>query len=83
MKNLINWKLFFILLVICVITSVLVIPYSLELTSSEIEITPIILLITAVQNLVLFAIVIFLGLFLSKRIGMGLPILQGILDGKN
>ena len=78
-----NWKLFFILLIICVITSLLVIPYSLELTSNEIEITPKILLLTALQNLVLFAIAIFLGLFLSKRIGMGLPILQGVLDGKN
>jgi len=83
MKKIINWKLFFILLVICVIVTVLVIPYSLELKSNKIEITPKILLLTALQNLVLFAIVIFLGLFLSKRIGMGLPILQGVLDGKN
>ena len=85
MKKLINWKLFFILLIICVITSVLVIPYSLELTSNENEITPKILLFTAINNLVMFAIVIFLGLLLSKpkRIGMGLPILQNVLDGKN
>jgi len=83
MKKIINWKLFFILLIVCVITSVLVIPYTLELTSNGIEITPKILFITVVQNLVMFAIVIFFGLFLSKRVGMGLPILQGILDGKN
>jgi len=83
MKKLINWKLFFILLIICVITSVLVVPYSLEFTSSEFGITPKILIFTAVNNLVMFAIVIFLGLFLSKRIGMGLPILQSVLDGKN
>jgi len=83
MKKIINWKLFFILLVICVIVTVLVIPYSLELKSNKIEITPKILLLTALQNLVLFAIVIFLGLFLSKRIGMGLPILEGVLEGKN
>jgi membrane protease YdiL (CAAX protease family) len=83
MKNLINWKLFFILLIICVITSILVIPYSLALTSNEIEITPKILFLTAIQNLVLFAIAIFFGLFFSKRIGMGLPILQGVLEGKN
>ena len=83
MKNLINWKLFFILLVICVITSLLVIPYSIELTSIHIEITPKVLFLSAVQNLVLFAIVIFLGLLLSKRVGMGLPILQGVLEGEN
>jgi hypothetical protein len=83
MKNLINWKLFFILLITCVVTSLLVIPYSLALTSSEVEITAIILLITVAQNLILFAVAVFFGLFLSKRIGMGLPILQGVLEGKN
>jgi len=83
MKKLINWKLFFILLIICVIVSVLAIPYSLEQKSNKIEITPIILLFTVVQSLIMFAVAIFLGLFLSKRIGMGLPILQGVLDGKN
>ena len=83
MKKLINWKLFFILLIICVIVSLLVLPYSLEQRSNEIAIAPIILLITAVQSLIMFAVVIFFGLFLSKRIGMGLPILQSVLDGKN
>jgi membrane protease YdiL (CAAX protease family) len=61
----------------------LVIPYSLALTSSEIEITPKILFLSAAQNLVLFAIAVFFGLFFSKRIGMGLPVLQGLLEGKN
>jgi len=83
MKNLINWKLFFILLFTCVISSFLVIPYAMELTSSEVEITAIALIISAIQNLVLFAVVIFFGLFLSKRVGMGLPILQGALEGIN
>ena len=80
MKNLINWKLFFILLVSCVIASLLVLPYALELASSETEITAISLLLVAAQNLILFAVVIFLGLLLSKQIGMGLPILQGALE---
>ena len=83
MKNIINWKLFFILLVSCIVASLLVIPYSLSLTSSEIEITPKILLLTVIQNLILFAIAVFFGLFFSKRIGMGLPVLQGLLEGKN
>jgi membrane protease YdiL (CAAX protease family) len=58
-------------------------PYSLELTSNAIEITSKILFLTALQNLVLFAIATFFGLLFSKRIGMGLPILQGVLEGKN
>ena len=83
MKNLINWKLFFILLIVCVIASLLVLPYAFELTSNEVEITALSLILTAVQNLVLFAAVIFFGLLLSKQIGMGLPILQGALEGEN
>jgi len=83
MKNLINWRLFFILLIVCVIASLLVLPYALELVSSEDEITAINLLLVAAQNLVMFAVVIFFGLLLSKQIGMGLPILQGALEGEN
>ena len=83
MKNLINWKLFFILLIACIIVSMLVIPYSLALASSEIQFTVQIFLLTVAQNSVLFAIAVFFGLFFSKRIGMGLPIVQGILEGKN
>ena len=82
MKNIINWKLFLILLAACVIAAMLVIPYTLALTSSEIELTPILLLLTAAQNLVLFAIVTFIGLLTAKPIGLGAPILQGLLEGK-
>jgi len=86
MKNLINWKLFSILLITCVITSMLVIPYSLALTSSQVKITPETLLLSAAQNLLLFALAIFFGLLLLKHIkipGMGLPFLTGALEGKN
>jgi len=83
MKNLINWKLFFILLVTCVITAFMVFPYALALTSTEIELTYENLLLTGAQNLVMFAVVIFFGLLLSKPVGMGLPIMQNILEGKN
>ena len=83
MKNIINWKIFFILLIACVLTALMVIPYSLALTAIEVKITPLMLILTVVQNLVMFAIVIFLGLLLSKQIGMGLPILKNVLEGKN
>jgi membrane protease YdiL (CAAX protease family) len=84
MKKLINWKLFFILLVSCVIASVLVIPYQLAITSVEIEISPLLVVLSAVLNsLIMFAIAIFFGLFLSKKVGMGMPILEGILQKEN
>jgi membrane protease YdiL (CAAX protease family) len=82
MKKLINGKLFFILLAACVISSMLAIPYSLTITSSGIEISPIILLFSMLQNSVLFAHALFFGLLLSKHIGLGLPLLQGVLEGK-
>ena len=83
MKNIINWKVFFILLIACVLTALMVIPFSLALTATEVDITPLMLILTFAQNLVMFAVVIFLGLLLSKKIGMGLPILSNVLEGKN
>ena len=83
MKKLINWKLFFILTVTCVITACMVLPYSLALTSAEIKITPVFFLLTAAQNLVLFAVVVFFGLLLSKQLSLGLTILPGLLEGEN
>jgi hypothetical protein len=83
MKNLINWKLFFILLAACVIASVLVMPYAQAITSSGVEMTPLLFILSLVRNMVIFALAIFLGLLLSKHIGMGLPIAQGLLEGKN
>jgi membrane protease YdiL (CAAX protease family) len=83
MKNLINWKLFFILLIACVIASMLVIPYSLAITSSNVELSAIILLLTGMQNFVLFSAAIFFGLLLSKPIGLGMSILQNTIEGKN
>jgi membrane protease YdiL (CAAX protease family) len=83
MKNIINWKLYFILVIACITGTMLVIPYSLAIISSTVEIKPVILLVTAAQNFVLFAVVAFFGLLLSKRIGMGLPIFQSMLEGKN
>jgi len=84
MKKIINWKLFFILLASCVIASVMVIPYQLAITSVQVDASPLLLILSAVlNNLILFAITIFLGLFFSKKIGMGMPILEGILQKEN
>jgi len=84
MKKIINWKLFFILLASCVIASVMVIPYQLAITSVQVDVSPLLIILSAVlNNLILFAITIFLGLFFSKKIGMGMPILEGILQKEN
>jgi hypothetical protein len=81
MKKLINWKLFFLLLSTSIVTSALVMPYALALSPMQIKITPLVFLASIAQSLVLFSLAIFLGLLLSQRIGMGLPIVQGALEG--
>jgi membrane protease YdiL (CAAX protease family) len=75
MKNLISWKMFFILLIACAIASVISVPYLIAIIAmaspNEIEITPKIVFLTAIRNFAPFPIVIFLGLLLSERVGMG------------
>ncbi len=83
MKGIINWKLFYALLISSVIASLLVMPYSLALSSSNIEFSVSMLVLAMLQSIIMFSIVIFLGLILSKRIEMGMPILQNILERKN
>ena len=83
MKKLINWKLFFILLAACVIASFLVMPYTLALTGNQTILTPVLLLASGIQSLIIFALAIFIGLLLSKKTGLGLPIIEGLLEGKN
>ncbi len=83
MKNAINWKLFKLLLVVSTVTTLMVIPYALTLISgSALIITPVILIAQIIQSIILFSIAIFVGLYLAKRVGFGLPIFEGMLKGE-
>jgi membrane protease YdiL (CAAX protease family) len=83
MKININWKLFVILLIASVVTTLMVLPYTLAISPGLAEIfTPFVLIAQLVQTLVIFSIAIFIGLFLYKRVGFNLPILEGWLEGK-
>ncbi len=83
MKNVINWKLFFILFAACVVASLMVLPYALSLVPGEpLALTPAILIAAVIQALVFFSVAVFFGLFLAKRVGFGLPILEGMLKGE-
>lgn len=80
MTRQINRKLYFILLGASVIATLMVMPYTLTLIKgTAIVITPIILIAQLIQSLVLFAIAIYFGLKLANRVGLGLPILEGLL----
>jgi len=80
-----RWKLFIILLILSLIGIITVIPYSLTLQGGIPAELPvplhILLIVQIIQNTVLFAVLIGLGLFIAKKIGFGLPILEGWLEG--
>lgn len=89
MKNIINWKVFFILWVAAILATLLVLPYALELLSPGIDLTalgmplPVIIILQTVQTAILFAIVIFFGLLLAGRVGLGTPILDSMTRGES
>jgi len=89
MKNIINWKVFFILWIAAVLATIALTPYALELQSSALDSLdlpiplPVLLAIQTVQNAVLFAIMIFIGMVLAKRIGLGTPILDSANQGES
>ena len=80
-----NWKLFIILLIASIFGVIAVIPYDLTLQGTLLQNLPplyIVLIATIIQNAVIFAIPIFIGLNLAKKVGLGLPILEGWLEGR-
>ena len=83
MKININWKLFVVLLIASLITTLMVLPYTLAISPGLAEIfTPFVLIAQLIQTLVIFSIAIFIGLSLYKRVGFNLPILEDWLEGK-
>lgn len=89
MKTIINWKVFWILWIASILATLLVLPYALELQSSAVDFTqlplplPVLLLIQTVQTAVLFAIMIFAGLYFAGRVGLGTPILEAVTRGES
>jgi len=89
MKKSINWKIYFVLLAASVVGIVAIIPYSLATqgtTLSELEApipTWLLIFLQILQNAILFAIVIFLGLLAANRVGLGLPVLEAKLQGES
>jgi membrane protease YdiL (CAAX protease family) len=80
------WKLFIILLIGSIFGIIAIIPYTLTLQGGlpqNLPLPPYILLIAQIiQNTVLFAVAIFIGLKLALRVGLGVPIIEGWIKGK-
>lgn len=81
-----NRKLFLILWMASIFGVIAILPYVFTLQGGITENSqiPIYLLITGqiIQNALIFAIAIFIGLKLAKKVGFGLPILEGWLEGR-
>ena len=89
MKKKFSWKIFFILLGVSIFGIVAVLPYSLAIQGSSLSQLdlpmPVWLLLTlqVLQNAVMFAVVILIGLLAANRVGLGLPILEARLQGES
>src|ERR1044072_813554 len=80
------WRLFWVLFAADVFALVAVIPVALEIVSAVSSRVgpspfplPIVVLIGAVQNLALLALIVWLGIKLSRRLGLGAPLLESSL----
>ncbi len=89
MKNIINWRVFFMLWIASVIATIAILPYTLELQSGVLEQLdlpipfPILITIQVIQSGLLFAVCTFLGMLLAKRIGLGTPVLDAVARGES
>jgi hypothetical protein len=88
MKTIINWKVFLILWIASILSSIAVLPYALTMQTSalgrmELPLPlPVIVAVQIVQNAVLLAITIFSGLWMAKRLGLGAPMLEAVTRGE-
>lgn len=81
-----NWKLYIILLIASIFGTIAVLPYTLTLQEGLLQNLPVplpfLMAAQVIQSIVLFAVTIFIGLYLAKKVGLGLPILEGWLEGR-
>lgn len=84
MKKAINWKIFFILLGIGLISTMCVFPYIMSVQGELLQQIgqPIWIIFVAqfAQSLILYSIAIFFGLFFTKKIGFQLPLLEALAE---
>lgn len=82
----INWRLVTILLVISMVGTIAVIPYSLSLQAEaikELGISENIVIISSIiQSFIMFFALIVVGHILSKKIGLGANIIERLTEGK-
>lgn len=78
--SVINWRVFWILFVACIFGAFAVLPFQLTLQGMLLSEVPLHLAI--IQYCIIFSVVTFVGLLLSKKIGFGAPILERLTEKK-
>jgi hypothetical protein len=78
----INKKVFFLLWGLCLIGFLAIIPYSyslngMRLTANDLFSTG--MLVSSAQNILLFGLLIWTGLYVARRVKLGTPILDGLV----
>lgn len=83
------WRLFWLLLTASVLSVLAILPIASDLagaTLAKLELPPVpiplLVLVGVVQNLAILALVVWLGLKLSRRLGLGTPLLESWIYGK-
>lgn len=81
-----KWKLFLVLLALSIWGIIAIIPYTLTLQGGLPSNLPVplyvLLTVQIVQNTLLFAVAIFLGITIAKKVGLEVPLFEGWLEGK-
>jgi membrane protease YdiL (CAAX protease family) len=87
MKSVINWRIFFILLTLCLLSVLAVFPYILTLQGDLLEMAgiplPTLFLVQFFQSAILFSIAIFIGLKLAIKVNYHLPLLEALVSKGN
>ena len=78
-----TWKVFGVLMAGALVGSLAIIPYTMALRQPPPLPVPfwLLLVVGTIQNLLLFAVVTGLGLWLGGKVGLGAPVLRGWLAG--
>ena len=76
----INWKLFSILFIASILSVIAVLPYAFAIQGDALKSIPLslpfIVLLSIIQSGIIFAICIFVGLSLSKKVGFESPVVD-------
>lgn len=86
-KNLVNWKIYFILLSASALSIIAIMPFILTIQGDILKEVPmplsLVVLIIVAQSIFLFAILTFIGLKLSSKLGFKMPIIEKFVAKEN